>query len=220
MRRVAIRSDCLFERLHFWSENETVAPQDLVNRLANRFDQGTVLFAKIKQRHVHGQIVRHADGLVHRRAWQLRHWVQDVLRWAAIDRIIRNGYSFFHGIAAWAFLVRPFHRFYFLLCRAVRVRTRRFRQGGSQGVCPREIIRGKADTGNCENKEKPLTRAVRYAVGTLRDVPNKNPGKMLRGFLSAEEQEIVWHSRSAKLAGPDVRRENWYLAWEQLQLER
>ncbi len=40
---------------------------------------------------------------------------------------------------------------------------------------------------------------------------------MLREFLSVEEQEILLHSQSAKLAGPDVLRENWYLAWEQSQ---
>ena len=125
----------------------------------------------------HGQIVRHADGLVHRRVrhrtdspwrtWQLHHPIQDVLLRAAIDRTICRGYSFFHGIAAGAFLVRPFHHFHFLLRRAVRVRTRRFRQGGSEGVCPREIIRGKADTGNCENKEKPLKRGGALRVRNI-----------------------------------------------------
>ena len=129
--------------------------------------------------------------------------------------------TLFHGISARALLVRPLYRFYFLLRRAVRVRTTRFRQGGPEGVCPGKIIRGKGDRGNCETKEEPLTRD-----GALRgrnmagDVSTKNPEKMLREFLLAEEQEILLHSRSAKLAGPDVRRENWYLAWEQSQLER
>jgi len=65
--------------------------------------------------------------------------------------------SLLHGAAARAFLVRPLHRFYFLLRCAVRVRTTRFCQRSSEGVCPREIIRGKADRGNCETKEEPLT---------------------------------------------------------------
>ena len=54
--------------------------------------------------------------------------------------------------------VRSVHRFHFLLRCAVRVRTTRFRQGGSEGVCPREIIRRKTDGGNRESKEEPLIR--------------------------------------------------------------
>jgi hypothetical protein len=126
-----------------------------------------------------------------------------------------------HGAAARDFLVRPLHRFHFLLRCAVRVRTTRFRQGSSEGVCPREIIRRKTDRGNRESKEEPLIRggALR-GWDTHRDVPTKKLRKMLREFLSAEEQEILLHSRSAKLAGPDVLPENWYLAWEQSRLEQ
>src|SRR5256885_4613661 len=149
-----------------------------------------VLLAKIKQRHAHGQI-----------AWQLRHPVQGVVRLLIASSAAA---TLLHGAAARAFLVRSLHCFHFLLCCAVRARTTRFRQGGSEGICPREIIRRKTDRGNRESKEEPLTRAARCAVGTSqRDLPTKNPGKMLREFLSAEEQEILLHCRSAKLAGPD-----------------
>ena len=66
----------------------------------------------------------------------------------------------FYGTAARAFLVRPLHRFHFLLRRAVRVRTTRFRQGDSEGICPREIIRRKTGRGNRENKEEPVKRSA------------------------------------------------------------
>jgi len=43
---------------------------------------------------------------------------------------------------------------------------------------------------------------------------------MLREFLSTKYQEILLHSQLAKLAEPNVLRENWYLQWEQSQLVR
>jgi len=46
------------------------------------------------------------------------------------------------------------------------------------------------------------------------------PDNMLREFLSTNYQEILLHSQLAKLAEPNVLRENWYLQWEQSQLVR
>ena len=102
--------------------------------------------------------------------------------------------TLFHGIAARTLLVRPVHRFHFLLRRALRVRTTRFRQGGSEGICPRESIGCEVRRSNRETKEEPLINELRS------------------GFLLAREREILLHSRSAKLAEPDVPRENWYPA--------
>jgi hypothetical protein len=53
-----------------------------------------------------------------------------------------------------------------------------------------------------------------------RDVLSRTPDNMLRGFLSTKYQEILLHSQLAKLAEPNVLRENWYLQWEQSQLVR
>src|SRR5207237_10476094 len=105
-----------------------------------------VLLAKIKQRHAHGQI-----------AWQLRHPVQGVVRLLIASSAAA---TLLHGAAARDFLVRPLHRFHFLLCCAVRVRTTRFRQGGSEGICPREIIRRKTDRGYRERKGERVKRSA------------------------------------------------------------
>ena len=113
-----------------------MAVEDVVNRLTNLFTQNTILLAEIKQRHAHGQV-----------AWQLQHRVQELVcppllitRFAAANLL--------HGASARAFLVRSLHRLHFWLCRAVRVRTARFRHWRSQGVCPREVFRGKANGKN------------------------------------------------------------------------
>src|SRR5439155_9733476 len=90
----------------------------------------------------------------------------------------------FHGIAARAFLVRPLHRLYFLLRRAVRVRTRRFRQGGSKGVCPREIIRSKRGRGNRENKEEPVKRTAMFYQRPGENVARVSMGKGARNSFA------------------------------------
>src|SRR5262245_18896123 len=68
MRRITIRAHRLLERLYVWAKDETAACQYLINRLANGIAQDTILFAKIKQRHAHGEI-----------AWQFRRSIQDVV---------------------------------------------------------------------------------------------------------------------------------------------
>jgi len=61
-----------------------------------------------------------------------------------------------HGGSAGLLVVRPLYHLHFLLRCAVRVRPSRFHARRSEGVCPREIIRRKADTRNWETKEEPL----------------------------------------------------------------
>jgi len=64
--------------------------------------------------------------------------------------------SLLHGAPARPFLARSLRRSNFLFRCAVRVRATRFRQWRSEGVCAREIIRGKANRNDQETEEEPL----------------------------------------------------------------
>ena len=66
--RAAVGGYRPFEPLHFWAKDETAACQNVVDRLPNGIAQDTIFFAKVEQRHAHGQI-----------AWQFRHSIQDVV---------------------------------------------------------------------------------------------------------------------------------------------
>jgi hypothetical protein len=82
-------------------------------------------------------------------------------------------------------------------------------------VRPREIFRCKADSGN-RQKETLINEASSQNAR----ISTETPDNMLRGFLSTNYQEILLHSQLAKLAEPNVLRENWYLQWEQSKLVR
>ena len=110
-------------------------------------------------------------------------------------------------------MARSLHRSNFLFRCAVRVRATRFRQWRSEGVCAREIIRGKANRNDPETEEEPLISGLRReAEGGAAMSSIKNPGKLFRELLSAKEQEILLHSRSVKPAPQGALQENWYLA--------
>jgi hypothetical protein len=69
--------------------------------------------------------------------------------------------SLLHGAPARPFLARSLRRSNFLFRCAVRVRATRFRQWRSEGVCAREIIRGKANRNDQETEEEPLISGLR-----------------------------------------------------------
>src|SRR6058998_2752149 len=123
---------------------------------------------------------------------------------------------FLHGASARAFLVRSVHRFHVLLRCAVRVRPSRLRQRCSEGVSPGKITRRKANGKNRETKKEPL---IREQAPALREwvirVHRRSPT-----FRSAKEQENLLRFQSARLAGPDLPRENSYLVWERSRLVR
>ena len=110
------------------------------------------------------------------------------------------------------FLVGSVHRSNFLFRCGVRVRATRFRQWRSEGVCAREIIRGKANRNDQETEEEPLISVFGAELKIAPQVSIKNPGKLFRELLSAKEQEILLHSRSAKSAPQGALQENWCLA--------
>jgi len=64
--------------------------------------------------------------------------------------------SLLYGAPARPFLARSLRCSNFLFRCAVRVRATRFRQWRSEGICAREIVRGKANRNDPETEEEPL----------------------------------------------------------------
>jgi hypothetical protein len=66
-----------------------------------------------------------------------------------------------HGAPARPFLACSIHPSNFLFRCAVRVRATRFRQWRSEGICAREIVRGKANRNDPETEKEPLMSGLR-----------------------------------------------------------